>query len=103
MPTTPPPITASRRGTSFNSRILSGHRVQLGGLEQSVGGAAAPDQPCAANPVFLHEGGRGAELGGPQSADVAPRAAADHDYVKPPRHSSYLYVLSTEIMPSGSA
>ena len=73
------PVEADVVGDEPERRSVPGHRVELGRLEQSLGRDAAPDQACAAHPVLLHDGGPGAELGGAQSGDVAPRATADHD------------------------
>ncbi len=79
-------------------RALPGLGVELGRLEQRLGRDAAPDQAGAAHAVLLDDGRLGPELSRPERGDVATRAAADHDYVKGPGHSSCLYLISMSIM-----
>src|SRR5690606_37027007 len=53
-----------------------------GGLEQRLGGNAAPEHAGAAERLTLDDGGGEAELGAADGANVAGGAAADEDHVE---------------------
>src|SRR5207244_3849857 len=97
------PVEADVVGDQAEGLPRLGEGVELRRLEERFGGDAAADQTGAAHPVLLDDGSFGTQLRRAQGGDVAARAAADHRYVKSPRHSSYLYLPSTGIMPSGRA
>ena len=57
--------------------------VQLGGVEQGLGGDAADVEAGAAQRLAaLDAGGLQPELRGPDRGDIAARPGADHDHVE---------------------
>ena len=73
-----------------NAHARAVHRVtiDLGGVEQRLGGDAAPVQTGAAYLTALHHGRMQAQRRGPEGGGIAAGAGADHDQLIVHAHSS---------------
>ena len=71
------PHVVGESAVDAHRRAVCGVVVDLGGVEQGLGGDAAPIQAGAAHLPALHNGGVQPQLGGAQGGGIAPGTCAD--------------------------
>src|SRR5258708_39128 len=76
------PVEADPVGDQGEGLASAGQRIQLGGLQQRLGGDAPADEAGTAHAVLLDDRRGGAELGSAQGRHVAARAAAYDEHIK---------------------
>ena len=72
-------IVGNIPGVNAHPRALRRVTVYLGGVEQRLGGDAAPIQAGAAHLPALHDGGVQTQLGRPQRCRITAGAGTDDD------------------------